>query len=39
MPAGTWLGLALALAATLALGIVPAGLLELAGQAAQGLLR
>ena len=36
---GTWLGLALALAATIVLGIVPAGLVDLAVQAANALMR
>ncbi|HEU5438102.1 MAG TPA: NADH-quinone oxidoreductase subunit N [Ktedonobacterales bacterium] len=36
---GAWLGLALALVATLVLGIVPAWMVELAVQAAQALLR
>jgi NADH-quinone oxidoreductase subunit N len=36
---GAWLGLALALVATLVLGIVPAWMVELAVQAAQSLLR
>ncbi|MFI5273111.1 MAG: NADH-quinone oxidoreductase subunit N [Ktedonobacterales bacterium] len=36
---GTWLGLALALVATIAHGIVPAGLIDLATQAANALMR
>jgi NADH-quinone oxidoreductase subunit N len=36
---GTWLGLALALVATIALGIIPAGLIDLALHAADALLR
>ena len=36
---GTWLGLALALVATVALGIIPAGLVDLAVQAANALMR
>ncbi|HEX6797423.1 MAG TPA: NADH-quinone oxidoreductase subunit N [Ktedonobacterales bacterium] len=36
---GTWLGLALALVATIVLGIVPAGLVDLAVQAANALMR
>lgn len=36
---GTWLGLALALVATVVLGIVPAGLVDLAVQAANALMR